>query len=83
MFEFLINRWQLAAVRLHNALLRFSKSLRLALINLEQACERNTQLLSTVDKGSAMWSSKLFEWQAHWLFIQHNPRNNQRTKKKR
>lgn len=82
MFEFLINRWQLATVRLNNALLHFSNSLRLALINLEQAGERNTILLATIDKENKMWPSSILDLHAHWMFIPHNPRNNRRTKKK-
>lgn len=83
MFDFLINRWQLATVRLHKTLLSLADSMRLALINLEQACERNTILLSTIDKEHKMWPSSIFDLHAHWRFIPHNPRNNRRTKKKR
>lgn len=83
MFETLINRWRLATAQLHKALLRLAGPLRLSLINLERACERNSQLLSTVDKETAMWSSSILNLHAHWLFIPHNPRNNRRTSKKR
>lgn len=83
MFELLINRWQLATARLHKMLWSLADSMRLALINLEQACERNTILLATIDKENKMWPSSILDLHAHWLFIPHNPRNNRRTKKKR
>lgn len=83
MFELLINRWQLATARLHEMLLSLADSMRLALINLEQACERNTILLATIDKENKMWPSSILDLHAHWRLIPHNSRNNRRTKKKR
>lgn len=83
MFESLINRWLSATVKLHKTLLNLADSMRLALINLEQACERNTILLATINKENKMWPSSILDLHAHWMFIPHNPRNNRRTKKKR
>lgn len=83
MFEYLIDRWQSATAKLYKSLLSLADSLRLSLINLDRARERNTQLLSTADRRTAMWSSSILDLHAHWLHISHNPRNNRRTKKKR
>lgn len=63
--------------------LAIGDTLRRAFMLIAQAMERCHQLFTTVNKDTAMWSSNILDYHAHWLLIAHNPRNNKRTKRKK